>query len=81
MQSKLKGKFEAAGRAGLRDKETKALIRVYPYKVEGTDQEIEEKVKFWFYQKDCGAEDQLGNYFVDTLTPVELKNSKEKFVE
>lgn len=34
MGSKLNGKLEASGRAGLRDKETKDLIAVYPYKVE-----------------------------------------------
>ena len=49
MGSKLAGKFEAAGRAGIRDKETEELVAVYPYKVNGTDQEIERKVHNWFF--------------------------------
>jgi hypothetical protein len=81
MNSKLHGKLEASGRAGLRDKETKDLIAVYPYKVTGTDKEIEEKVRYWFYQRDCSAEEQLGRYYVDTLAPIELKNSQEKFLD
>ena len=81
MQSKLNGKLEASGRAGLRDRETKDLIAVYPHKVQGTDKEIEQQVKYWFYQKNCEAEEQLGNYYVDTLSPMELKNSQEKFVD
>jgi hypothetical protein len=81
MNSKLHGKLEASGRAGLRDIETRDLIAVYPYKVTGTDEEIEEKVKYWFYQRDCSAEERLNRYFVDTLGPMEIKNSKEKFLD
>ena len=79
MGSKLKGKLEASGRAGIRDKRSDELIAVYPHKVTGTDQEIEDKVKYWFYQRNCEAENQLENYYIDTLTPLELKNSQEKF--
>jgi hypothetical protein len=81
MESKLHGKLEASGRVCLRDKESRALIRAYPYKVQGTDEEIEDKVKFWFYQSSCDAESKLENYFVDTLSVTELKNSEEKFID
>ncbi len=68
------GKFERFEKVGLRDKETKELIAVYPEKPEGTDAEIEEKVKYWFYQKSCGAEEMLKSLFVDSLTEHELKS-------
>jgi len=78
---KFLGKFEAAGRVGLRDNETGELIRVYPYKVEGTDAEIEAKVRGWYYQMGCEAENKMENYSVDTLSPGELKNAQEKFLD
>lgn len=68
------GKFERFEKVGLRDKETKQLIAVYPEKPEGTDAEIEEKVKYWYYQKSCGAEEALKGMFVDALTERELKS-------
>lgn len=76
---KFEGKLEAVGRVGLRDNETKELIAVYPYKAIGTDSEIEEKVKFWFYQRGCEAENELLDYHVDSLNPAEIKNALEKF--
>ena len=63
-------------KVGLRDKETNKLIAVYPHKVEGTDNEIEDRVKFWYYQQSCEAENRIENSFVDVLTPNELKNLK-----
>ena len=81
MNSKFNGKLEASGRACLRDKETRDLIAVYPYKVTGTDEEIEKQVRYWFYQRDCGAEERMSRYIVDTLGPIELKNSKDKFLD
>lgn len=68
------GKFERFERVGLRDKETKALIAVYPKKPEGTDQQIESDVKYWYYQKGCSAEEELKGLFVDHLTEHELKS-------
>ncbi len=56
-----------AEKVGLRDKETKKIVAVYPYEAEGSDSEIEEKVKFWFYQQSCSAEDQLRDLFVDVV--------------
>lgn len=70
------GKFEGVENIGLRDKETGKLIAVYPYKAEGTDAEIEEKVKYWYYQKNCEAEEELKNAYVDVLTESELKSHK-----
>ncbi|NLK72652.1 MAG: hypothetical protein GX285_06520 [Clostridiales bacterium] len=81
MGSKLSGKFEAAGRAGVRDKENDKLVAVYPYKVWGTDQEIKKKVKDWFYERNSDKCIDVENYYVDVLNPVELKNAKEKFID
>jgi hypothetical protein len=66
--------FNGVARVGLRDKDTQRIIAVYPDVVQGTDSDIEDKVKFWFYQQSCGAEDEMRNYFVDTLTDQELKS-------
>lgn len=68
------GKFERFEKVGLRDRETKALIAVYPKKPEGTDREIEEDVKYWYYQQSCSAEEELKGLFVDHLTEHELKS-------
>ena len=57
----------------LRDKNTDKLIAVYPYSVEGNLQEVEDKVKFWFYQQSCSAENELDNYYVDIMTENELR--------
>lgn len=70
------GKYERAEKVGLRDRETKELIAVYPEKPEGTDREIEEKVKYWYYQKSCSAEEMLKTMYVDELTEHELKSCK-----
>lgn len=81
MGSKLSGELEAAGRAGVRNKETKELVAVYPYKVWGTDDEIKDKVHHWFYERNRDKCIEVANYFVDTLTPTELQNAQEKFVD
>jgi len=70
------GKFEGIHKIGLRNKETKKLIAVYPKKAEGTDTEIEKKVKDWYYSTSCSAEDILLNAYVDFLTEDELKSNK-----
>jgi len=57
----------------LRDKDTNKLVAVYPYSIEGSFHEVEEKVRFWFYQQSCSAENELKNYYVDTLTENEIK--------
>lgn len=81
MESKKSGKLEATGRVGLRDKGTGDIIAAYPHKAFGTDKEIEDKVKYWFYQRNCEAEQALERYYVDTLSPTEIRNSLEKFVD
>ena len=68
------GKFSKFEKVGLRDMETSKLIAVYPHEVEGSDKEIEDKVKFWYYQQSCSAEEKLKSSFVDALTPKELKS-------
>lgn len=66
------GKYDVAGMVGLRHKKTRQLIAAYPEPLAGTDKEVEEKVKFWYYQKDCGSGDHLDEYYVDTLTEREI---------
>jgi hypothetical protein len=70
----LMSRFQDSEKVGLRDKKTKKLIAVYPNKIEGTDNEIEDKVKFWYYQQSCSAEEKLRDSFVDSLTIEELKS-------
>lgn len=81
MGSKFAGKLEAAGRAGVRDKETDELVAVYPYKVNGTDQEIKNQVHHWFYERNSDKCIEVANYYVDTMTPMELKHAQEKFLD
>jgi len=70
------GKFAAAEKVGLRDKDTKKLIAVYPQKPEGSDEEVEKNVKYWFYQQNCSSEEKLKSLYVDALTEHELKSSR-----
>lgn len=70
------GNFEQAVKIGLRDKTSKKLIAVYPFKAEGSDEEIENMVKDWYYKQSCQAEDQLLNSYVDSLTEKEIALKK-----
>lgn len=70
------GKFENAKAIGLRNKETEKLIVVYPFKAEGSDEEITKKVTDWYYMQHCSAEDELRNAYVDLLTDEEAKSVK-----
>ncbi|MFW6678781.1 hypothetical protein ACOAOT_14095 [Lacrimispora sp. AGF001] len=70
------GKFENASAIGLRNKETDKLIAVYPFKAEGSDEEITKKVTDWYYMQDCSAEEELKNAYVDVLTEAEAKSRK-----
>ena len=70
------GKFANAEKVRLRNKETQKLIAVYPFKAEGTDDEISETVRDWFYKQSCAAEDRLLTAYVDVLTEAELKAHK-----
>lgn len=68
-------RFHGKVSVGLRDKETDKLIAIYPEKLEGSDKEIEDKVKFWYYQQSCDSgEKMLKHYYVDSLTEGEIKN-------
>ncbi|MCX7745699.1 MAG: hypothetical protein N2645_02250 [Clostridia bacterium] len=68
--------FEGTVRVGLREKETDKLVAVYPEDVQGNEKEIEEKVKFWYYQQSCSAEDELRNLYVDVVTDLEERQTK-----
>jgi hypothetical protein len=70
------GRFANATKIGLRDRSSKEIFAVYPYAVQGSDQEIEKIVRDWYYQKNCAAEDQLFNADVDVLTEGEIEYFK-----
>jgi len=66
------GRFDGH-KIGLREKETNKLIIAYPYTIEGADEQVVKKVKDWYYQTSCEAEDQLLTAFVDFLSDDEIK--------
>ena len=68
--------FASVEKVGLRDKSSKKLIVVYPFKPEGTDEEIDKTVKDWYYKQTCSAEDEILNAHVDFLTEYEMKSHK-----
>jgi len=70
-------KYQGAVTIGLREKLTGKAIVVFPKRAEGTDAEIEEKVKFWFYQQSCSAEEELKKLYVDVLTAQEVESLKK----
>lgn len=70
------GKLENAEKVGLKDKETGKLFAVYPGKIEGTDEEVDKKVRDWYYKQGCANEDNLRNAYVDVLTEKEIKGFK-----
>ena len=69
-------KLADAEKIGLRDKTTKKLLAVYPFKASGTNEEISEIVRDWYYKQSCAAEDRLLTAYVDCLTDLELKAHK-----
>lgn len=71
------GRFEGAQKVGIRDKDTRELLAVYPYKIEGADDEIEANVRNWYYKQSCIAEEFLRKSYVDELTEHELKSHKD----
>lgn len=66
-------KFRGTANVGLRDKDTDKLVVVYPEPVSSDDNNIEDKVRFWFYQQSCNAEHELESYYVDTVSEREMK--------
>lgn len=73
----LMGKLDGQ-RIGLRDKDTKELIIAYPHITGGTDEQISKKVKDWYYQTSCEAEDQILNSYVDRLNNDEMNKYQLK---
>jgi len=71
-------KYQNAEKIGLRDKQTNEVVAVYPKRIEGTDAEIEDNVKFWFCQQSCSAEEVLKNLYVDVLTLDEAEAHKDQ---
>jgi hypothetical protein len=67
-------RFGNAAKVGLRDKNTRELIAVYPFPPIGEDAEIEKAVRDWYYQQSCAAEDKLLSSFVDVLTAQETRS-------
>lgn len=70
-------KYQDALNIGLREKGTGNPVAVYPKQIVGTDAEVEEKVKFWFYQQDCSAEERLNDLYVDVLTAEDVESLKK----
>lgn len=64
-------KLKSAAGIGLRDNETEKLIAVYPYKADGSDREIIDKVKSWYYKQSCIAEEDLRHAYVDAISESE----------
>lgn len=68
------GTLEKAEKIGIRNKKTGELLKVYPFKAEGSDEEITKKVTDWYYMQFCSAEEELRTAFVDALTAEEIKS-------
>ncbi len=66
------GRFNGQ-RVCLRERETNKLIIAYPFTLSGTDEQINRRVKNWFYQVTCSADCHLLTAFVDTLNEDELE--------
>lgn len=71
------GKYQNALNIGLRDKGTGKPVAVFPKKAEGTDAEVEEQVRFWYYQQSCEAEEELRQLTVDVLSAQEAESLKK----
>ncbi len=68
-------RFDGTKKLGIRDWITNELLAIYPYDIEGSEEEIEKKVTSWYYQQSCSAETQLETSFVDVVKPEELNNN------
>lgn len=71
------GRYHSNENIGLRNIDTDELIAVYPQKIEGNDQEVEQKVKDWYYMQGCSAEETLRSSYVDILSEKEAINNKD----
>lgn len=69
-------KYQNAANIGLRERGTGKPMALFPKKANGTDEEVEEQVKFWYYQQDCSAEENLKNLYVDLLSAEEAESLK-----
>jgi len=61
---------------GLRNRCTGKIDAVYPHQITGPADEVEDKVKYWYYQQGCSAESELGNLYVDVLYEHEVEEYK-----
>ncbi len=64
-------------RVGLRNKETRELIAVFPGNVSGTLHDVQKEVFDWYYRTSCSAEEILRECIVDDLSENELKSLKQ----
>lgn len=55
-------------KAVLKDIVTEKTVAIYPYSVEGSQEEIEKKVLDWYYAQGCSNETQLPKLFVDIVS-------------
>lgn len=62
---------------GIRENGTNKLISVYPYKIDNFNTRVKDEVMAWYYQKNCEAEENMENCFVDVLSEKELKSIKD----
>lgn len=52
----------------LKDKLTNKTIAVFPYEIDGSNEEIEKRVFDWYYAQGCSNEDELPRLFVDLVS-------------
>ncbi len=55
-------------KAVLKDKLTNKTVAVFPHEIEGSIEEIEQKVFDWYYAQGCSNEEELPRLFVDLLS-------------
>lgn len=55
-------------KAVLKDIVTEKTVAVYPYNIDGSQEDIEKKVFDWYYAQGCSNEEQLPKLFVDVIS-------------
>ncbi len=60
--------YNQSRKAVLKDKLTNKTVAVFPYEIEGSNEEIEKKVFDWYYSQGCSNEEELPRLFVDLLS-------------
>ena len=64
-------------RVGLRNKETREMIAVFPENVSGTMRDVQKEVFDWYYKTSCSAEEIMLECIVDKLSENELKGLEQ----